>query len=153
MMARGSDILENANKKTSTVHIARQVWATERFCYQIWALRFNLKCSALRNCITFTENDNPDPASQGSNLRSRDSSFDIATRLLVGRPISSGSSLYRQNIFVFSIIYRTVLGPTQPLMPCGRGLKLTTHLHLVPGLRMVDLHFHSPISLHDAMLN
>jgi hypothetical protein len=30
----------------------------------------------------------------------------------------------------------------------GRGLKLNTHLHLLPMSRMVELYFHSPICLH-----
>jgi hypothetical protein len=46
-------------------------------------------------------------------------------------------------IFLFIITYRTALGPTQPpiqwvpgALPCGRGVKLPTHLHLVPRSRM-----------------
>jgi hypothetical protein len=35
----------------------------------------------------------------------------------------------------------------------GRGVKLTIHLHLVPKLRMVELHFHSSILLHCVVLN
>jgi hypothetical protein len=34
----------------------------------------------------------------------------------------------------------------------GRGVKLTTHLELVPNLRMVDLYIHSPIRLHGLVL-
>jgi hypothetical protein len=30
----------------------------------------------------------------------------------------------------------------------GRSVKLTTHLHLVPRSRLVELYFHSPIRLH-----
>jgi hypothetical protein len=35
----------------------------------------------------------------------------------------------------------------------SRGVKLTTHLHLVPKSRMVELYFHSPICLHGIVLN
>jgi hypothetical protein len=35
----------------------------------------------------------------------------------------------------------------------ARGMRLTTHLHLVPRLRMVELHVHSPIFLHGIVLN
>jgi hypothetical protein len=34
-----------------------------------------------------------------------------------------------------------------------RSVKLTTHLHLVPRLRMVELYLHSLIRLHGVMLN
>jgi hypothetical protein len=33
------------------------------------------------------------------------------------------------------------------------GVKLTTHLHLVPKSRMVELYLHSPISLRGVVLN
>jgi hypothetical protein len=35
----------------------------------------------------------------------------------------------------------------------GRGMKLTTHLHLVPRSRMEELYLHSPIRLHVWWLN
>jgi hypothetical protein len=35
----------------------------------------------------------------------------------------------------------------------GRGVKLTTHLHLVLKSRMVELYLHSPTRLHGAVLN
>jgi hypothetical protein len=35
----------------------------------------------------------------------------------------------------------------------GRGEKLTTHLHVVPRSRMVELYHHSPICLHGLVLN
>jgi hypothetical protein len=35
----------------------------------------------------------------------------------------------------------------------GRGEKLTTHLHLVPRPRKVELYFHSLICLHGIVLN
>jgi hypothetical protein len=34
-----------------------------------------------------------------------------------------------------------------------RSVKLTTHLHLVPTSRMVELYLHSPIRLHDIVFN
>jgi hypothetical protein len=34
-----------------------------------------------------------------------------------------------------------------------RGVKLTTHLHLVPKSRMVELYLHSPICLHGIVVN
>jgi hypothetical protein len=40
-----------------------------------------------------------------------------------------------------------------PLGWGGRGLKLTTHLHLVPRSGMVELYFHSPLHLHGLLLN
>jgi hypothetical protein len=54
-------------------------------------------------------------------------------------------------------------GPPSPLSngyrglyPTGyssRGVKLTTHLHLVPMSRMVQLYLHFPICLHGRVLN
>jgi hypothetical protein len=35
----------------------------------------------------------------------------------------------------------------------GRGMKLTTDLHLVPRSRMVELYLYSPICLHGIVLN
>jgi hypothetical protein len=66
-----------------------------------------------------------------------------------GRPRSRGSSLGRGKIFLISTSSGPVRGPTQPPMQCvpggggafpqeksGRGVKLTTHLKLVPWWRM-----------------
>jgi hypothetical protein len=42
------------------------------------------------------------------------------------------------------------------LLSCGysgRGVKLSTQLHLVPRPSMVELYFHSPIHLHGIVLN
>jgi hypothetical protein len=42
------------------------------------------------------------------------------------------------------------------LFPCGeggKGVKLTTHLQLVPRSRMVELYLRSPICLHGIVLN
>jgi hypothetical protein len=36
------------------------------------------------------------------------------------------------------------IGVLFPWKQSGRGVKLTTHLRLVPSLRMVDLYIHSP---------
>jgi hypothetical protein len=35
----------------------------------------------------------------------------------------------------------------------GRGVKLTTHLHIVLKSRMVELNLHFPIRLHGVVLN
>jgi hypothetical protein len=35
----------------------------------------------------------------------------------------------------------------------GKDVKLTTHLHLLPKSRMVELYLHSPIRLHGIVLN
>jgi hypothetical protein len=40
-----------------------------------------------------------------------------------------------------------------PWVYSGRGVKLTTHLHLVPRSRMLELYFHSPIYLYGIALN
>jgi hypothetical protein len=40
-----------------------------------------------------------------------------------------------------------------PQVQSGRGVKLTTHLHLVPRSRMVELYLHSLIRLHGVTLN
>jgi hypothetical protein len=65
--------------------------------------------------------------------------------------------------FLFSTECRKALGPTWcpthwvPEVFCpgktGRGAELTTHLHLVPRSRMLELHLHSPIPLHGVLLN
>jgi hypothetical protein len=57
--------------------------------------------------------------------------------------------------FAYPAPSRPALGPTQPpvqwvpgalsLGVNGRVVKLTTHLHLVPRSRMVELYLHSPI--------
>jgi hypothetical protein len=59
-----------------------------------------------------------------------------------------------QEIFLFSTVSRPALGPTQPpiqwvtgaLSPGveWQGVKLITHLHLLPRSRMVELYFLSP---------
>jgi hypothetical protein len=36
---------------------------------------------------------------------------------------------------------------------CGRGVKMTTHLHLVLRLKMMKRNFHSPIRLHGVVFN
>jgi hypothetical protein len=62
-----------------------------------------------------------------------------------------------QEVFPFSTAFRLVLGPNQPPIqwfsghfPRNKeagGMKLTTHLHLVPRSRMVELYLHSPMCL------
>jgi hypothetical protein len=66
----------------------------------------------------------------------------------------SGSIPGRGKVFLFSTAFRPALGPTNPPIPRipaaispgvkRPGMKLTTHLHLVPRSRMVDLYLHSP---------
>jgi hypothetical protein len=74
-----------------------------------------------------------------------------------------GSISWKDKIFLFSIASRPAVGPTQPpiqwvpwaLSPGGKrqGVKLTTHLHLVPRSRMVELYLHSPVCLYGIVLN
>jgi hypothetical protein len=40
-----------------------------------------------------------------------------------------------------------------PGVKAARGVKLTTHFHQVPRLRMVELYFYSLIHLHGVVLN
>jgi hypothetical protein len=57
-------------------------------------------------------------------------------------------------IFLFTTVSRTALGPTQPPIQwgkSGRGVKLTTHLHIVPRSRTCGAIPSLPHSaLHDA---
>jgi hypothetical protein len=74
-----------------------------------------------------------------------------------------GSNPGSDKIFLFSISSGPALGPNQPptqwlsgslsLRGNGWGVKMTTHLHLVPRSRIVELYFHSSISLPCIMLN
>jgi hypothetical protein len=60
--------------------------------------------------------------------------------------------------FSFSTSSTPALEPTQPLIQwvpgifsrgySGRSVKLTTHLHLVPRLRMAELYINSSVRLH-----
>jgi hypothetical protein len=69
-----------------------------------------------------------------------DSSVSIVTKLRSGRPMFF--SRQRQDIFLFATASRLALRPAQwvPGVPSsgrsGRGVKLTTHIHLVPRLKM-----------------
>jgi hypothetical protein len=42
---------------------------------------------------------------------------------------------------------------TVDFFPGVQSVKLTTHLHLVPRLRIEELYLHSPICLHGIVLN
>jgi hypothetical protein len=44
-------------------------------------------------------------------------------------------------------------GWDSPQSKATRVIKLTTHIHLVPSFRMIDLYLHSPTRLHGMMLN
>jgi hypothetical protein len=86
--------------------------------------------------------------------RSRDSDWLRAERPR-GRSSSPGSVKHS----VYSTASRPATGPTQPPVQWVPGVKLpgreadhSPH-HLVPKLRMVELCKHSPICLHDVVLN
>jgi hypothetical protein len=49
--------------------------------------------------------------------------------------------------------YPMCTGGSFPRRQSGRGVKLTTHLYLVPRSRMLELYLHSPICLHGIVLN
>jgi hypothetical protein len=90
-------------------------------------------------------------------VQSQDSSVSIVPRLQAGPPKRSGSKfLTGQETFLFSIMSRPPLGPTQPPSNGypwwrGRGMKLISHLHLV-SRRMVELCLHS-LCLHNMVYN
>jgi hypothetical protein len=75
-------------------------------------------------------------------LTGRDSTVGVVTRLRTGRPRNL-SSIPGRGMGFFSIISRPAVGPTHPPIQSvpgatfpgqsGRGVKLTTHLHLVSG--------------------
>jgi hypothetical protein len=52
-----------------------------------------------------------------------------------------------------TLILSSVYGDSFPRGKNGRGVKLITHLHLVPRLRMVKLYLHSPILFHGVVLS
>jgi hypothetical protein len=58
----------------------------------------------------------------------------------------SGSEAYTDS-------YLMGTGGSFPRGKGGMDVKLITHLHLVLRARMVELYLHSPICLHDVMLN
>jgi hypothetical protein len=80
------------------------------------------------------------------------SSVGIATKLWARLP--GFDSRQRQGIILSSIAFKPALGPTPPLVrwvygalspgggESGRGMKLTTQLHLMPWSRMVELYHH-----------
>jgi hypothetical protein len=75
---------------------------------------------------------------------------------------SRGSSPGRGNIFLIHSV-QTVSGAhpvSYPTVPgffarrySGRGVKLTTHLHLLPRSRIMKLYLHAPILFHGIVLN
>jgi hypothetical protein len=79
---------------------------------------------------------------------------------IAGRP---GFDSRQGTIFIFSTASKQTLGPIQshiqwvrwahPQGYSGRSVKLTTHLHLVPRSRMVELYLHSYVRLHGIVLN
>jgi hypothetical protein len=85
---------------------------------------------------------------------SRDSSVGIVTRLWAGRP-GLDSRQERNCSLVHNIQTGSEAHPASYPMDMGRSFpggkadgreKLTTHLHLVPRLRMVKIYLHSPMS-------
>jgi hypothetical protein len=87
-------------------------------------------------------------------MKLRDS---IATRLRAERTRNPASISGRRNRFTPEHNVETGSGDTKPPMwvpgAIDRGMTLTTHLHLVPRLRMVELYLHSGICLDDVVLN
>jgi hypothetical protein len=69
-----------------------------------------------------------------------------------------GSIAGRGKIFLFSTACRLTSRPAQPPIQWvpgafSLGVKLTTHLHLLPRSRMVELYLHSLICLNGIVLN
>jgi hypothetical protein len=88
-------------------------------------------------------------------LRSRDSSVDIENRIWAVRPRSWGLIPGRGKRFSLfrNVQTGSALSPISYTMDTGgrffpedRGEKLTTHLHLVPRSRMMELYLHSPFT-------
>jgi hypothetical protein len=58
----------------------------------------------------------------------------------------------------FSVLHSAQTGPgthpaSSPMATGGRGVKLTTHHHLEPRSRIVELYLHSPVRLHGVVHN
>jgi hypothetical protein len=74
---------------------------------------------------------------------------EVRTRIMMSYRLDNLNSVpITGEIFLFSIAERPALGPTQPPIHYTRGVKLqgvklTTHLHLVPRSRMVELYIRS----------
>jgi hypothetical protein len=60
-----------------------------------------------------------------------------------------------QEIFPFSTVSKisSWAHPASYTMGSSQGVKVTTHFHLVPRSKMVELYLHSPIHLHGVVLN
>jgi hypothetical protein len=82
---------------------------------------------------------------------SQDSSVRIVSRLWGWK---TGSRSREGERYFFSVAARKILGSTQPPIQCVKGVlfpegkavvgvKLTTHLHLMPRSRMMELYLHS----------
>jgi hypothetical protein len=74
----------------------------------------------------------------------------LAIWLQSGQPWSRGSVPGRNKRLNFSITTRSVLGLSYTMgtdhVHGDRGVKLTTHHHLKPSLRIVELYLHFPYS-------
>jgi hypothetical protein len=87
---------------------------------------------------------------------SRDSSVGIATAY--GLDCRGSIPDRSKRIFSFPQLPDQLWGPSEYRgvflrRSSGRVVKLTTHLHLVPRSRMMELYINSPIRLHGIMLN
>jgi hypothetical protein len=79
----------------------------------------------------------------------------MAARLGAGRRVFD--FLQGKDTFMFSTASKPALGSTQPLVQRisklrGRGVKPTTHLHLVPKSRILELYVQSTTRLHGVVL-
>jgi hypothetical protein len=92
-------------------------------------------------------------------------SFYITITLATGYGLDyPGSSFGMDKMFLLSTPYRPATGSTQhciqwvpgalsPEGKAGRGVKLTTYLHLIPRSRKMELYLNFPICLHGILLN
>jgi hypothetical protein len=92
--------------------------------------------------------------------------LDISVVTVTGNSLVGQGSIAGRDKRFFSITFRPALGLTQPpiqwilvavspraKLPGCEAEKLTTHIHLVPRSRMVELYLNSPICLHGIVLN
>jgi hypothetical protein len=54
---------------------------------------------------------------------------------------------------IHPVFYPMGTGDSSPVCRAAGGVKLTTHLHLVPRSRMMELYLHFPIRLDGVVLN
>jgi hypothetical protein len=87
-------------------------------------------------------------------------SWDSSVGIATGYRLDERGSISGTDTMFFSSPQRAdqLWGPLSLLSngyrgQCGRGVKLTTNLLVVPRSRMVELCIHSPIRLHSVVLN